>query len=499
MALATVLSANQRRGQPNVQSLPNKITRLRFRLLLAFALVIAVGVIVTVVVTRQGTLTQFAHFMVNKHMIRPEQLQTVLEDAYQTHNGWTGIQAELPAIIDAAADGQMSGMMGNMMGIFNSRMQVLDRTGQVVLDTSGVAGGPALATGQLQRWPLVVNQQTVGTLLVEGAMMRATDTESATLLLAVTRAVLLASVVAGGVALLLAGLLVRQITRPLTSLTQASSRIAAGDRSVRVPVQSKDELGELAVTFNRMANSLEQQETLRRHLMADVAHELRTPLTGIQGTVEALQDGVFPLTTENLNSIHEQVLLLNRLVEDLRTLANAEAGQLSLERLPLDLAEFAQRILQTFQAQATARQIELTLRIDFPLPTISGDEQRLGQVLNNLLDNALRHTPPGGEIEVALTAAPDGVCLTVTDTGQGIAPGDLTHVFDRFYRADLAPGALRTRQTGGSGLGLAIARQLVVAHQGKIWVESPPAGQRQGTLFGVFLPTACQRSDAGSG
>ncbi len=192
MALATVLSANQRRGQRNVQSLPNKITRLRFRLLLAFALVIAVGVIVTVVVTRQGTLTQFAHFMVNKHMIRPEQLQAVLEDAYQSHNGWTGIQAELPAIIDAAADGQMSGMMGNMMGIFNSRMQVLDQTGQVVLDTSGVARGTALTTGQLQRWPLVVNQQTVGTLLVEGAMMRATDTESATLLLAVTRAVLCA-------------------------------------------------------------------------------------------------------------------------------------------------------------------------------------------------------------------------------------------------------------------------------------------------------------------
>lgn len=466
--------------------------RLWFRLTAAFVLVIAVGIIVTVVVTRQGTATQFAHFMVNKHMIRPEQLQAVLADAYQAHDGWTGIQAELPAIIDAAADGQMSGMVGNMMSLslmmFNSHMQVVDQAGQVVLDTAGAVGGAVLTNAQVQRWPILVNQQLVGTLLVEGSMMRATDAESANVLVAVTRAVLLAGLVAGVVAILLAALLVRQITQPLVVLAWASRLIAAGDRSVRVPVRSKDELGELGATFNQMANSLEQQETLRRNLMADVAHELRTPLTGIQGTVEALQDGVFPLTTENLDSIHEQVLLLNRLVEDLCTLANAEAGQLSLERLPLDLAEFAQRILQTFQAQATERQLELTLRIDFPLPTITGDEQRLGQVLNNLLDNAMRHTSAGGEIEVAICAVADGVCLTVTDTGQGIAPGDLPHVFDRFYRADLSPGALRTRQTGGSGLGLAIARQLVAAHQGKIWVESPPAGRRQGSLFGVFLP-----------
>lgn len=458
--------------------------RLWFRLTAAFALVIGVGVVVTVVVARQGTATQFAHFMINKHMIRPEQLQTVLVDAYAAHNGWTGIQAALPALIDAAADGQMSGMMGNMMGMFDSRMQVIDRVGQVVLDTSGTGGDAALATSDVQRWPLMVNQQLVGTLLVEGSMMR-TDAESTTVLLAVTRAVLLAGLVAGVVAVLLAGLLVRQVTQPLVALAWASRLIAAGDRAVRVPVRSKDELGELAATFNQMANSLEQQETLRRNLMADVAHELRTPLTGIQGTVEALQDGVFPLTPENLVSIHEQVLLLNRLVEDLRTLANAEAGQLSLARTPVNVAEVAQQSLTTFQPQATARQIELSLRIDSPLPTIQGDAQRLEQVLNNLLDNALRHTPPGGQVGIALAGEQDGLCLTVTDSGAGITPDDLPHIFDRFYRADSS----RNRQMGGSGLGLAIARQLVAVHHGKIWAESPPSGQRQGSAFCIFLPS----------
>lgn len=467
----------------------NKVTAsLRFRLTSAFALVIGVGIIVTVVLTRQGTATQFAHFMVNKHMIQPGQLQATLAAAYQAHQGWTGVQAALPAIIDAAADGQMSGMLGNIMGMFNNHMQVIDTAGQVVIDTTGVVGGAALSSAQVQRWPIMVNQQPVGTLLVEGSMMRATDTESASVLVAITRAVLLAGLVAGVVAVLLASLLVRQLTQPLVALAVASRLIAMGDRMVRVPVRSKDELGELAATFNQMATSLEKHETLRRTLMADVAHELRTPLTGIQGTVEALQDGVFPLTAEHLGSIHEQVLLLNRLVEDLRTLANAEAGQLSLEWLPLNVAELAQRILMTFQSQAIARQIDLSLRIDSQLPTIQGDPQRLGQVLSNLLDNALRHTPAGGQVGVALAAEQDGICLVVTDSGAGIAPADLPHIFDRFYHADSSPGALWARQTGGSGLGLAIARQLVEAHGGKLWVASPPVGGSKGSEFNILLP-----------
>ncbi len=471
----------------------NLTDQLWFKLMRAFALVISVGILVTVVLTRQGTATQFAHFMVNKHMIQPGQLQATLAQAYQAHQGWTGIQAELPAIIDAASDGQMSGMMGNLMGMFNNRIQVIDTEGQVVIDTAGAVGGPVLSTVQVQRWPLVINQQPIGTLLVEGSMMRATDAESATALWAVTRTVLLAGLVASVVAVLLAGLLVRQLTQPLVALASASRLIASGDKTVRVPVGSKDEIGELAATFNQMANSLETQETVRRNLMADVAHELRTPLTGIQGTVEALQDGVFPLTGEHLDSIHKQVLVLNRLVEDLRTLANAEAGHLVLEQRPVDVAALAHRIATTFQSQAATRQVALSLRIDHQPLLMQGDEQRLGQVLNNLLDNALRHTPSNGQVVVSLVGEPGGLCLTVTDTGVGITPADLPHIFDRFYRADPS----RNRQTGGAGLGLAIARQLVVAHHGKIWVESPPAGQHHGSAFSFFLPTKAPSKGAG--
>jgi two-component system, OmpR family, sensor histidine kinase BaeS len=215
--------------------------------------------------------------------------------------------------------------------------------------------------------------------------------------------------------------------------------------------------------------------------MADVAHELRTPLSGIQGTVEAMQDGVFAFTPNNLDAIHEQVLLLNRLVEDLRTLANAEAGQLSLHREAVDLAQVAARQRTVQIPHFQQKGVTLTLNASADLPRVDGDEERLGQVLGNLLANALRHTPTGGHVDVQLSAADGQVHLAVIDDGEGIAPEDLPHVFDRFYRGDRS----RSRLSGGSGLGLAIVRQLVEAHGGAIRVASPPPGQAQGT--GIFV------------
>jgi two-component system, OmpR family, sensor histidine kinase BaeS len=458
--------------------------RLWFRLISAFILVIAVGVLVTVVLARQGTATRFAHFMVDHHMIRPERLQAVLADFYSQRGSWASLDQQLSVILELASDGAMSSMMGGMMGMHDNRIQVVDAASRVVADTGGDADTALLPTALDQRWPVLIGNQEVGFLLVEGAMMVDSTVQNASLVASVTRAVSLAGLTAGVVGLLLAALLVRQITRPLSSMTAASSHIAGGDFSVRVPVQSKDELGELAATFNRMANSLETQETLRRNLMADIAHELRTPLTGIQGTVEALQDGVFSVTAENLNAIHDQVTLLNRLVEDLRMLANAEAGQLRLDLLPLDLGDLSQRRISALQPQAAARQIELMLHVENTRLAVCGDEQRLGQVLNNLLENALRHTPSGGAIRVCISAANGSARLAVIDSGEGIAPVDLPHIFDRFYRAD----ASRSRRTGGSGLGLAIARQIMQAHGGRIWAESPLTSQRCGSALIIELP-----------
>ena len=185
-------------------------------------------------------------------------------------------------------------------------------------------------------------------------------------------------------------------------------------------VKSSDEVGELSNTFNQMTASLEKQETLRRNLMADIAHELRTPLTGIQGAVEAMQDGVFPADAENLEALHALVLLLNRLVDDLRTLANAEAGQLPLEKAPVELVELCQRQVSALQFQAAERSIGLTVAAPPKPLLVDADSQRLNQVLLNLLDNALRHTPNEGTVAVQIHGSATELFLTVTDSGPGI-------------------------------------------------------------------------------
>ncbi len=464
--------------------------QLWFKLTAAFALIIFIGVVVTVWLTSQGTATQFEHFMVANQMVRPAVMQAALADYYRRHQDWNDLDAVFEELIFTASDGAMTGVFGTMMGMPTNRVQVLNQRGEVVADSEGAAGGAALTSTPLEHWPIILDGVLIGELVVEGSLMGAAVVDPAPLVGSVTRAVFFAAAIAAVAGLALAAIFVRQITRPLVDLTHASRRIARGDLRVRLPVKSADEVGELTATFNQMAASLEKQESLRRNLMADIAHELRTPLTGIQGAIEAMQDGVFPADAENLAGLHAEVLLLNRLVDDLRTLANAEAGQLILEKTQIDLAELCRRQVNAMQRRADERGIALTINCPAQTQLIEADGQRLNQVLLNLLDNALRHTPAGGSVVVSLHAADDRVYVTITDSGVGIPAEDLPHVFDRFYRGDRS----RTRATGGSGLGLAIARQLVEAHGGCMWVDSPPPGAEHGAEFGFTLPRVPKES-----
>jgi two-component system sensor histidine kinase BaeS len=286
------------------------------------------------------------------------------------------------------------------------------------------------------------------------------------------------------------------LMRPVRELTLAARRLGERDLSQRVRVSGKDELAELALTFNRMADSLQQAQENRRALTADIAHELRTPLAVQRANLEALQDGVYPLTPENLAPVLEQNLLLTRLVDDLRTLALADAGQLTLERTPTDLVALVERMVERFQPQAAPRSI--ALRLDAPsatsteYPLLTVDPQRVEQILSNLLSNALRYTPDGGQIAIGfvLTGGLSGVRtsgsskssvqISVRDSGPGIPPEALPHVFERFYRVDRS----RSRAEGGSGLGLAIARQLAEAHGGTLTAANHPQG---GAVFTLSL------------
>jgi signal transduction histidine kinase len=286
-----------------------------------------------------------------------------------------------------------------------------------------------------------------------------------------------------GVALLTgAALLTRRVFRPLRRVMEAAERIAEGDLSARVRLLHPGDLGRLAATFNHMADELERADERRRRLTVDVAHELRTPLTVLQGNLEGMLEGVYQPTPEALRGLLDETRLLTRLVDDLRTLALAEAGQLHFDLQRLDVADLLADARTSFGGQADGLGVRLEVDVPDALPPVRGDAQRLAQVLGNLISNALRHTPPDGRVTLSARAADGGVIVRVADTGPGIPPEDRPYVFDRFWKGDPA----RTRDgKGGAGLGLAIARQLVESHGGRIWVEDDDA---PGATLAFSLP-----------
>lgn len=303
----------------------------------------------------------------------------------------------------------------------------------------------------------------------------------------VNRSLASVAVVAGLAALLLTVLLSRRILGPVESLTEAVRRMEKGDLTGRVEVRSKDEIGELAQAFNVMADSLRRNEELRRNMVSDIAHELRTPLTNIRCQIETIQDGLAKPVRETLDSLYEETMLLNRLVEDLHELALAESGQLGLQLEPVSVLEAFKQAASASEPAALSNHISIDLDDPADLPEVYADSLRVGQILRNLISNAIKHTPAGGRIRLTARARGPSVEVTVEDTGTGIEPEHLPYVFERFYRTDIA----RARATGGAGLGLAIVKQLVLAHGGEIRAESANgAGSRFVFTLPVFIKSS---------
>jgi signal transduction histidine kinase len=292
-----------------------------------------------------------------------------------------------------------------------------------------------------------------------------------------------AAAIAGLGGVIFGVLMSRSLTAPLNNLAEAARAIGTRKFNRRVEERGSTEIIAVAQAFNEMAASLERAEQLRHNLLADVAHELRTPLSVLQGNLRAILDEVYPLSQEEMARLYEHTRFLSRLVNDLHELAQAEAGQLPLHRQEADLAHLVKLSAETFRPSAEAKGVSLQTELPADLPPLQVDEARLRQVLQNLLVNALRHTPAGGTITLSLEPEPDLVRLVVADTGEGIPAEHLPYVFDRFYRADPA----RSRDRGGAGLGLAIARAIVEAHGGQISVTSTGMSG-EGSTFTIQLP-----------
>jgi len=305
----------------------------------------------------------------------------------------------------------------------------------------------------------------------------------------VSQSLLLAVLVGGAAAVVVAALFTRGILRPIGALTAAARRMEGGDLSQRVRVTSRDEIGQLGLAFNAMADGLARTEQLRRNMVADVAHELRTPLTNLRGYLEAMRDGVIEVRRETIESLYDEALLLTHLVDDMQDLSLSDAGRLALHRESVDAATLVSSAALAAAPQASAHGISLRVEPVPPLPPVYVDPQRVGQVLRNLLSNALAYTPAGGTVAIRASAERDVVRIDVRDTGAGIPAEHLPNVFERFYRADPS----RARATGGAGIGLALVKQFISAHGGEVAVESEVG---QGSCFSFTLPVARETSVA---
>jgi signal transduction histidine kinase len=477
---------------------------LRLRIFLRVFVVVAVAVAIVAVFASQGTLLamdRFASFSAD----RERRLAISLIEPAAQAGGLGAVQTRVDELGQALdADVLVTNQAGRVMIGSNNAL-----VGQTVpFDSFEVAARPAPLFIQNEPAFLVVNYAPANMAGIaagapgedvfvyysnelmtapsagqmwEGAVL-APSVQAQALLAPFNRALALAASAGAGVALLLTVVLSRRIVGPVEALTAAVRRMEKGDRGQRVNVQSQDEIGELARAFNSMANSVSVSEQLRRHMVSDIAHELRTPLTNIRGYLEAIRDGVLSAQPAVVESLYEETMLLNRLVEDLQDLALVEAGQLRLERQPVQVGEVIEKTVATVRARGEAGP-DIRVSIADVLPVVVADPERLGQVLRNLLSNALHHTPPDGSLAVEAQAVPEGIEVAVRDTGSGIAPDHAPYVFERFYRADPS----RNRATGGAGLGLAIVKQLVEAHGGRVWLESTVG---EGTTVRFTVPSA---------
>ncbi len=465
------------------------MNRLWVRLTLAFALVTLVAVFVAAVLVNGQISARFRQFVAHNQMVDSLLIDN-LTGYYTAHGSWAGVETVFGGMERPGMGGH--GPMGAGMMNRMPNLTLADAGGRIVYSQTGRGGQRLNRREQTAALPLEANGQTIGYLVIAVPPPSDLTAPARAFLGQVNRSLLQAGWIAGTLGVLLGLLIARGLTAPLARLAAATRRISQGEFDHRVPAQGAQEVAELAHAFNDMAAALQEAETLRRNMVADVAHELRTPLSVLQGNLRAILDDVYPLDKAEIARLYDQTRLLGRLVHDLRELALADAGQLTLNRHTVDIAALANDTLAAFAPVAEAEQITLHAELPPDLPPLQADATRLKQVLHNLLANALRHTPAGGTVTLRGGTEGNSVWLAVHDTGEGIAPQDLPHVFDRFYRADPA----RSRATGGAGLGLAIARAIVEAHGGQLTVASEGVPGR-GTTFTLRLPLSPPPPPAG--
>ena len=537
--------------RPRISSLIKGSLRWRFglqlRLALGFILILALATGAVSIFTGYAAQREVAGIQAGQDRARAQRIHRELARYYDHHGTWNGVQeiVERASLLSGreilVVDQQKRVVAYSRGAVADRRPERWERRhrehfGRPGDDFTLITSGPAIVGAvSVHGW----RRDADGGIIPTAAAGAAGADDALAIPLgappdgeppltqfaeAVNNSLTLSGLAAGAVGVLLVLALSRRTLGSVGRLTAAARALGQGDLTQRVAVKGQDEIAELGHAFNAMADALEDAQRQRRSLVSDVAHELRTPLANIQGHIEAMQDGLLQPDAATLDTLHRQALYLSRLVSDLRLLAETESSGLQLIRQPESLPDIVARVAASFRPRAEAGGVTLTSATnaggdsdsngnsdsDGQLPPLNIDRVRIEQVIGNLIDNAIRHTPAGGQVSISVSPCPApapsgdgnshsdgngdsdgvgaptaaaGVRVTVADTGAGIPPAALPHVFDRMYRVDPS----RDRATGGAGLGLTIAKQLVAAHGGTMWAESTPGA---GSRFGFDLPAS---------
>ncbi len=445
------------------------------KLILAFLSIGVISVAIIAFTALWNTRLEFIRFLSDRNQ---SDIATELTDYYQLTGSWKGADR----VFRGNGPSNMPHPPAERGPNYYRPFVLTDPNGIVLIPNDRYKVGDQIPSRAVAQGEPIRQDGTVVGILVPIRVPFQGNTREAEFIQRTNTLLLYGALIGAVIALLLGIFLSRTLTRPIRELTRATHAVSEGDLSQQVPVRSNDELGELAQAFNKMSAELSRSVSARQQMTADIAHELRTPLSLILGHAEAVHDGVLPPTRDNFEIIRDEAIRLEHLVNDLRVLSLADAGELTIYLQRIEPEQLLQEVASLYQYQVQRKNIRLALDIASPLSTIEVDPGRMTQVFTNILDNALRHTPENGRIILSAKEADNQIEIAVQDSGPGLKAGDLRRIFERFYRTD---SARQRDYSGGSGLGLAIARSIVQAHGGQIRAENE-AGQ--GLRITITLP-----------
>lgn len=472
--------------------------RLWVQQTLAFSVVVIITMGAVAIWINRSANAEFRKYVTRREIRTLGSGMQGLVEYHQQGGSWEGVESLLAegVFFGGADKGILFGATLAETGQQEEKMrpvdvQLADASGRVVFDSTRRDEGRSLSRNEkANAWPIMEadDGEVIGYLLLFFRVDAPLGEPEQRFLDGVEQALLASTASAVILILVIGALLNRGLNVPLQRLAAAARAVAAGDLDQRVEAGGSTEVAQVSQAFNEMTAALNEAETLRQNMVADVAHELRNPLSVLQGNLWAILNDAYPLEKAEISRLYDETRLLSRLVEDLRELALADAGQLQLNLHAIDVARVIRHTVGNLSLAAEAQEVNLTVQLPDDLALAQADPDRVAQVLRNLLVNAVRHTPPGGSVTVSASSKVKTLEIAIADTGEGIAQEDLPHVFERFWRAD--PARTRSgidgeeRLVGGTGLGLAVAQSLVKAQGGGIWVESTPGA---GTVFRFTL------------